>query len=108
MVVGVTILLAQYWDLISGRIAYVFQPVDEPMRGAQRMIDDGLLEWTTPDMSLTTHVLPMANVGQAVVQRGPIWASRDELTLMLVDAVQTLDVRGDLKSAVHTKMTPSS
>jgi len=30
-------------------------------------------------MSLAAHVLPMANVGQAVVQTGPLWASRDEL-----------------------------
>src|SRR5262249_47456555 len=66
---------------LAGRIAFVFQPADEPMRGAQRMIEDGLLERVRPDMSLSVHVLPMANVGQAVIQSGPLWASRDELTL---------------------------
>ncbi len=81
IVVGVATLLARYRDGIAGRIAFVFQPADEPMRGAKRMIQDGGLEWVKPDMSLATHVLPMANVGQAVVQRGPIWASRDELSL---------------------------
>lgn len=74
-------MLARHRDRIAGRIAFAFQPADEPMRGAKRMIEDGLLERTKPDMSLSVHVLPMANAGQAVVQSGPIWASRDELTL---------------------------
>jgi len=47
------------------------------------MIEDGLLERIKPDMSLGVHVLPMANAGQAVVQAGPIWASRDERTLRI-------------------------
>src|SRR5262249_31301483 len=74
-------VLARHRDRIAGRIAFVFQPADEPMRGAKRMIEDGLLERIKPDMSLSMHVVPMANTGQAVVQAGPIWASRDELTL---------------------------
>ena len=45
------------------------------------MIDDGLLERVKPDLSMSLHVLPMINTGQAVVQRGPLWASRDELLL---------------------------
>jgi len=81
MVVGVAELLARRRHRLAGRIAFVFQPADEPMRGAKRMIEDGLLERVEPDMSLAAHVLPMVNAGRAVVQRGPIWASRDELTL---------------------------
>jgi len=81
IVAGVAQVLARHRDRIAGRIAFVFQPADEPMRGAKRMIEDGLLERIKPDLSLSMHVLPMANTGQAVVQAGPIWASRDELTL---------------------------
>ncbi len=81
IVAGMAAVLARHRDRIAGRIAFVFQPADEPMRGAKRMIEDGLLERVEPDMSLSVHVLPMANAGQAVIQTGPIWASRDELTL---------------------------
>jgi amidohydrolase len=81
VVAGVAEVLLRHRDRIAGRIAFVFQPADEPMRGAQRMIEDGLLERVKPDMSLSVHVLPMAHAGQAVIQTGPIWASRDELTL---------------------------
>jgi amidohydrolase len=83
LVAGVAAVLARHRERIAGRIAFVFQPADEPMRGAKRMIDDGLLERVRPDMSLSMHVLPMANAGQAVIQTGPIWASRDELTLTI-------------------------
>ena len=83
MVAGVAAVLARHRKRLAGRLAVVFQPADEPMRGAKRMIDDGLLERIEPDMSLSVHVLPMINVGEAVIQSGPIWASRDELTLKL-------------------------
>ena len=81
VVAGVAEVLTRHRNRIAGRVAFVFQPADEPMRGAKRMIEDGLLERASPDMSLAMHVLPMANAGRAVVQRGPLWASRDELTL---------------------------
>lgn len=77
VVAGVAAVLVRHRARIAGRLAFVFQPADEPMRGARRMIEDGLLERTRPDMSLSLHVLPMLRVGQAVVQRGPIWASWD-------------------------------
>ncbi len=96
-------LLARHRDRIAGRVAFVFQPADEPMRGARRMIDDGLLEWTRPDASLALHVLPMAECGQAVVQAGPLWASRDELTLG-VDGPPTVDfarVAAELTAALY-------
>jgi hippurate hydrolase len=65
-------VLVRHRDRIAGRLAFVFQPADEPMRGAQRMIEDGLLERVRPDMSLSVHVLPMANVGQAVNDPWPV------------------------------------
>jgi amidohydrolase len=84
-------VLVHHRDRIAGRIAFVFQPADEPMRGARRMIEDGLLERVRPDMSLSLHVLPMANVGQAVIQSGPIWASWDTLLLKISGPVPALD-----------------
>jgi amidohydrolase len=81
IVAGVAAVLVRHRDRIAGRIAFVFQPAGEPMRGAQRMIEEGLLEQVKPDMSLSVHVLPMAHTGQVVIQTDPLWASRDELTL---------------------------
>src|SRR5215475_3395579 len=83
IVAGVAEVLVRHRDRIAGRLACVFQPADEPMRGAKRMIEDGLLEQVRPDMSLSVHVLPMANAGQAVIQRGPLWASWDTRMLKI-------------------------
>jgi len=91
IVAGVAEVLVRHRDRIAGRIAFVFQPADEPMRGAQRMIEDGLLESVRPDMSLSVHVLPMANAGQAVIQRGPLWASWDTRMLKISVPAPTLD-----------------
>jgi len=81
--VGVADVLRRHRHRIAGRCAFVFQPADEPMRGAQRMIEDGLLERVTLDLSVSLHVLPMANAGQVVVQSGPIWASWDTRILTI-------------------------
>ena len=37
----------------------------------------------TSDRSMSVHVLPMAHVGQAVIQTGPLWASWDTRTLAI-------------------------
>jgi amidohydrolase len=83
VVVGVAAVLARHRHRIAGRVAFVFQLADEPMQRAKRMIEDGLLDLVEPDMALSVHVLPMANAGQAVIQAGPIWASRDEMILRI-------------------------
>ena len=57
---GVAEVLLGQRENVAGRVAFVFQPADEPMLGAKRMIDDGLFDRITPDMSLSVHVLPMA------------------------------------------------
>jgi amidohydrolase len=83
IIVGVAEALSRHRARLAGRVAFVFQPADEPMLGARRMIEAGLLERVQPAMSLALHVLPMVRAGQVVVQRGPLWASRDELTLTI-------------------------
>lgn len=83
IVCGVAEVLARHRARLAGRAAFVFQPADEPMRGAKRMIEDGLFARATPDMTLALHVLPMAACGRVVVQSGPIWASWDSLTLAI-------------------------
>jgi len=91
IVAGVAAVLVRHRDRIAGRVVFVFQPADEPMRGARRMIDDGLLDRAKPDLSLSVHVLPMAKAGQAVVQRGPLWASWDTRILTITVPAPSVD-----------------
>ena len=93
IIAGVADVLRRHRDRLAGRCAFVFQPADEPMRGARRMIEDGLLERAKPDMSLSLHVLPMASAGQVVVQHGPMWASWDTAVLRISGPPPSLDGR---------------
>jgi amidohydrolase len=94
IVAGVAAVLVRHRDRLAGRVAFVFQPADEPMRGARRMIDEGLFGRVRPDMSLSVHVLPMARVGQAVVQHGPLWASWDTQLLQISGPAPAGDAPG--------------
>jgi len=92
IVVGVAQVLSRHRAQLAGRVAFVFQPADEPMRGARRMIEDGVLERLAPDMSLALHVLPMAESGHVVVQRGPLWASWDTRRFTITGPPPPFDV----------------
>jgi amidohydrolase len=49
-------LLHAYQDEIAGTIKFVFQPAEEGLGGAERMIIDGVLEDPKPDLSLALHL----------------------------------------------------
>ncbi len=75
-------MLAERRDQIAGRIAFVFQPADEPQTGAKRMIGDGLLDKVKPDVILAQHTMDIP-VGKVVAQAGAIWGSIDVLNLTI-------------------------
>ncbi len=99
IVASVADVLARHRQSFTGRIAFIFQPADEPMRGAQRMIDDGFLERLNPDMSVAVHVMPPFETGQAAIQSGPLLASRDELVLEVSDPGGSLESGPGLDAA---------
>ncbi len=76
-------ILSHHKAEITGNVAFLFQPADEPMRGVQRMIDDGLWDHVQPDSALALHVEPHIDAGQVVVMSGPIWSSRDGIVYKL-------------------------
>lgn len=83
LVLSTAEVLARHREKIVGRVAFVFQPADEPQTGAKRMIEDGLLEKVQPDMVLSHHPLPAARAGQVVVQSGTVWTSIDTMKLII-------------------------
>ena len=82
LLVSTAQLLAARRDRIAGRVAFVFQPADEPQIGARPMIEDGLLDEVKPDIILSQHPMDLP-AGKVVVQPGPIWASADVLKLVI-------------------------
>lgn len=74
-------LLASMRDRFSGNVKFAFQPAEERIGGADRMIADGMMENPHVDAVIGLHVWSPAPVGDVVVQAGPFFASADEIAL---------------------------
>ncbi|OAN79174.1 amidohydrolase [Jannaschia sp. EhC01] len=74
MLLGAAAKLAQEADF-DGTVVFIFQPNEEHGRGAQAMIDEGLLERFAMEEVYAIHNLPGAPLGQISTRAGQICAS---------------------------------
>jgi hippurate hydrolase len=79
MLVGAAKALSARKDELPGTIVFMFQPGEEGYRGAQFMIDDGLLDVARPEAAFALHVSPNIPAGVVVSRPGPLLASADTL-----------------------------
>lgn len=70
-------LLAADRDCWRGTVKFMFQPAEEGLGGAQRMLDEGLLDDPRPDFALALHVWSDIEAGQVAVSEGPVMACAD-------------------------------
>ena len=85
MLLGLARYLSETYDF-NGTIHLIFQPAEEDISGAKRMVDEGLFKKFPSDMVFAAHNLPGEPVGQIKVRPGPMTASID-----IVDVI----VRGE-------------
>jgi amidohydrolase len=79
--VGAATLLSRARAVWKGTLMAVFQPGEETARGAQAMIDDGLLKrFATPDVVLGQHVM-VGPAGTVAGSAGPITSAADSLQI---------------------------
>jgi amidohydrolase len=105
-------ILARHRTTLPGRLKFVFQPAEETVGGAQAMIADGVLEAPHVDRVLGLHLWNYLPVGRIGLRDGPIFASADELTLVVRgrgghgamphDAVDPVVVAAHLITALQT------
>ncbi len=76
-------VLARHRAALPGRVKFLFQPAEETVGGAQAMIAEGVLESPHVDCVLGLHLWNYLPVGQVGVRVGPIFASADELHLVV-------------------------
>lgn len=72
-------VLAMRRGRLHGNVKFVFQPAEERIGGAARMIEAGVMK--DPDVSavIGLHIWSLTPVGDVVVQSGPFFASADEV-----------------------------
>lgn len=67
----------------KGRVLLVFQPAEEGGGGADRMIEEGILEKYSVDAALGLHVWNHIDLGKVGVVDGPMMASVDEFRITI-------------------------
>ena len=74
---GVARLLHEHREEMQGRIKLVFQPAEEGLGGAERMIAAGALEGPTPAIALGVHLWNSRPVGWVGITDGPMIAGAE-------------------------------
>jgi amidohydrolase len=83
----------------DGIVRAIFQPAEEPGRGAQAMLDDGLLERFPVDSLYGLHNLPGLAAGHFQTRPGPIMAAEDNFRIQVIG-------RGGHASSPHLVIDP--
>ena len=85
MAIGLTVarLLAQKRDQWSGTVKFMFQPAEEGLGGAGKMIEAGLLDDPRPDYALALHVWSEIDAGVIGLSPGPVMAAADEFRVTI-------------------------
>ena len=77
--IGLTVarLLHAQRTALHGTVKFVFQPAEEGLGGAARMVEDGVLENPRPDYTLALHIWNSAPLGWIGVSPGPVMAAAE-------------------------------
>ena len=77
--IGLTVarILSTRRKEINGSVKFVFQPAEEGLGGAKRMVDEGVLEDPRPDVCLALHLWNEKPVGWLGITPGPVMAASE-------------------------------
>ncbi len=73
--------LAERAEALAGRVKVVFQPAEEGLGGARRMVEEGVLDDPPVDACLGLHLWNRLPWGVVAVSAGPIMAAVDRFVL---------------------------
>jgi amidohydrolase len=84
--VGLTVarMLNDHQKEFNGTIKLVFQPGEEGLGGAEKMIADGALQNPTPQIALGLHIWNEKPVGWVGIVPGPVMAAADTFTVRIM------------------------
>jgi amidohydrolase len=81
ILLGAAAYLQKYRDTFAGTIKFVFQPAEEGIGGARRMIADGLFERHRMDAIYALHNWPSMPAGEVGMRVGPIMAASNSFEI---------------------------
>ena len=92
-------VLQQSRKSLAGTVRFAFQPAEEHVGGAKRMIDEGVMASPRVDRVFGLHIWATTPVGQAVVTAGPVFAAATHFRIIIRG-------RGGHASAPHEAVDP--
>jgi amidohydrolase len=78
---GVATVLAQHRTELAGQVKFVFQPAEEGLGGAERMLEEGVLVDPAPDFALGVHLWNTEPFGWLGIDSGARMAAADILEI---------------------------
>jgi amidohydrolase len=80
---GVAKYYSRHRDTLGCNLKFFFQPAEETIGGAARMVEEGVM--TTPDVSfvLGLHVMPYMPVGKIEIREGKLNAASDTFSITI-------------------------
>ncbi len=81
---GVATLLARHRTEMHGQVKLVFQPAEEGLGGAKRMVEEGVLDTPRPDVVFGLHVWNPLPSGYVAIQEGPLMAAAGKFDIEIV------------------------
>ncbi len=86
MAIGLTVarILAEMRTELHGQFKFVFQPAEEGLGGAERMIAEGVLEDPKPDYALALHLWNEKPLGWLAAAPAPMMAGADIFTIKII------------------------
>lgn len=84
---------------LNGSVRFAFQPAEEHIGGAKRMVDDGIMRDPPVDRAFGLHIWAPARVGTVLVQEGAVFAAATHFRIIISG-------RGGHASAPHQTIDP--
>jgi amidohydrolase len=84
--IGLTVarILNNHRAEFKGTVKLVFQPAEEGLGGAERMIADGILHSPKPDVVFALHIWNEKPVGWIGIVPGPVMSAADTFTVRII------------------------
>lgn len=80
---GVAKLLKEMENELEGNVKIFFQPAEETIGGANRMIEEGCLENPKVDSIISLHLMPYMDVGHVELKYGKLNAATNEFNIKI-------------------------
>ncbi|MDU5081107.1 M20 family metallopeptidase [uncultured Tissierella sp.] len=80
---GVAKILKEIEDEICGNVKIFFQPAEETIGGAKKMIEEGYLKNPDVEYMLSLHVMPYLDAGEVEFKYGKVNAATNEFSIKI-------------------------